>query len=153
MVFITRFLILFLSLLLCSPAWATVGVVKYPSGTPVQVCQPSDTNSNCGGGGSSGVSSFNTRTGPVTLSSSDVTTALTFTPLNATKLGTVTSTDFCHGDGSGNVTCADGNTYVTGTPWTGLYLPLGGGTLTGNLTLSTYNSKNRWWTSQQIKRT
>jgi hypothetical protein len=155
------------------------------------------------------------------------------TYLAASKLGTVTATDFCHGDGSGNVTCADGstyltaeadtldsvtgrgnttlhaitaggirsgsigvsgqysmykhisagvdwltslnpnaaqsanvdfylppalpastyllnmttggvigydtNTYVTGTPWTGLYLPLGGGTLTGNLTLSTHN--------------
>jgi hypothetical protein len=32
-------------------------------------------------GGSSGVSSFNTRTGAVTLSSSDVTTALTYTPV------------------------------------------------------------------------
>lgn len=36
-------------------------------------------------GGSSGVSSFNTRTGAVTLTSSDVTTALTFTPYNATN--------------------------------------------------------------------
>ena len=34
------------------------------------------------GGGSSGVSSFNTRTGAVTLSSSDVTGALTYTPAN-----------------------------------------------------------------------
>jgi len=47
---------------------------------------------------SGGVSSFNTRTGAVTLTSSDVTTALTFTPYNATNpngytsnLGTVTS--------------------------------------------------------------
>jgi len=45
--------ILFLSLLLCSPTWATVNVVRFPSGTPVQVCQPSDTNTNCGGGGGS----------------------------------------------------------------------------------------------------
>lgn len=34
------------------------------------------------GGGSSGVSSFNTRTGAITLTSSDVTTALTYTPLS-----------------------------------------------------------------------
>jgi hypothetical protein len=189
-------LALSLLLLLSSPTWATVNVVRFPSGTPVQVCQPSDTNTNCGGGGTSGVSSFNARTGAVTLSSSDVTTAvgsttydaygaasaITLAGLGGTtlaaaeaaitptelglvigtnvlaqrtfgtaannntgdflasgKLGTVTSTDFCHGDGSGNVTCVDGNTYVTGTPWTGLYLPLGGGTLTGNLTLSTHN--------------
>ena len=44
--------IIVLSLFLCSSAWATVPVERYPSGTPVQVCQPSDTNSNCGGGGS-----------------------------------------------------------------------------------------------------
>lgn len=36
-----------------------------------------------GGGGSSGVSSFNTRTGSVTLSSTDVTTALGFTPVTS----------------------------------------------------------------------
>jgi hypothetical protein len=45
--------ILLLSFLLCSPSWATVPVERYPSGTPVQVCVPSDTNSNCGGGGGS----------------------------------------------------------------------------------------------------
>lgn len=37
------------------------------------------------GGGSSGVSSFNTRTGAVSLTSSDVTTALTYTPYNSTN--------------------------------------------------------------------
>ena len=63
----------------------------------------------------------------------------TSTWLASGKLGTVTSTDFCHGDGSGNVVCTDGSTYVTGTPWTGLYLPLGGGTLTGDLALTTHN--------------
>lgn len=35
---------------------------------------------NCGGGGTSAVSSFNTRTGAITLSSVDVTDALTYTP-------------------------------------------------------------------------
>ena len=39
------------------------------------------------GGGSSGVSSFNTRTGAVTLTSSDVTTALGFTPVSSTGTG------------------------------------------------------------------
>lgn len=38
-----------------------------------------------GGGGGGGVSSFNTRTGAVTLTSGDVTTALTFTPYNASN--------------------------------------------------------------------
>lgn len=37
------------------------------------------------GGGGGGVTSWNTRTGAVTLSSPDVTTALTFTPYNATN--------------------------------------------------------------------
>jgi hypothetical protein len=44
----------------------------------------------------SGVASFNTRTGAVTLSSSDVTTALTFTPYNSTNPSgfiTISSTD------------------------------------------------------------
>ena len=61
---------------------------------------------------SSGVSSFNTRTGAVTLSSTDVTTALGFTPYNATNpsgytanTGTVTSVGLT---GSADVT-------VTGT--------------------------------------
>lgn len=40
---------------------------------------------NGGGAGTAGVSSFNTRTGAVTLSSGDVTGALTFTPYNATN--------------------------------------------------------------------
>jgi len=39
------------------------------------------------GGGSSGVSSFNTRTGAVTLTSSDVTTALTYTPVQSNGTG------------------------------------------------------------------
>ena len=47
---ITPSLILFLSLF-CVNAWATVPVQRFPSGTPVQVCVPSDTNVSCGGGG------------------------------------------------------------------------------------------------------
>lgn len=45
------------------------------------------------GGGGGGVSSFNTRTGAVTLSSGDVTTALGFTPGNVTLAGTETLTN------------------------------------------------------------
>jgi hypothetical protein len=41
-----------------------------------------------GSGASAGVESFNTRTGAVTLSSSDVTTALTYTPLAPSAIGT-----------------------------------------------------------------
>lgn len=46
-------------------ALATVAVVRYPSGTPVQVCQASDSNTNCGGtpggtpGGASGSIQYN----------------------------------------------------------------------------------------------
>lgn len=44
---ITLFLVL-----AANSSWATVGVVKYGSGTPVYVCQASDSNPQCGGGGS-----------------------------------------------------------------------------------------------------
>ena len=80
-------------------------------------------------GSAGGVSSFNTRTGAVTLTSSDVTTALTFTPYNSTNpagytsnVGTVTSvgltsTDFTVSGGpitsSGNITANLANTTVT----------------------------------------
>lgn len=43
------------------------------------------TASGEGGGGTAGVTSFNARTGAVTLVGSDVTTALTYTPYNATN--------------------------------------------------------------------
>lgn len=42
-----------------------------------------------GGGGSAGVSSFNTRTGTVTLTGADVTAALAYTPANAASLAAV----------------------------------------------------------------
>ena len=46
-----RWLILLLSLFFISTAQATVNVMRFPSGTPTSVCQPSDSNGNCGGGG------------------------------------------------------------------------------------------------------
>lgn len=57
------------------------------------------------GSGSSGVSSFNTRTGAVTLTSGDVTGALTFTPYNSTN-----PSGYISGITSGNVTTALGFT-------------------------------------------
>jgi hypothetical protein len=69
------------------------------------------TISASGGGG--GVTSFNTRTGAVTLSSSDVTTALGFTPYNS----------------------SNPSGYITSSALSS-YLPLSGGTLAGNLQIN-----------------
>jgi hypothetical protein len=64
--------------------------------------------------GKSGVASFNTRAGAVTLTSGDVTTALTFVPYNATNP-------------SSYQTAAQVSATVSG------YLPLAGGTVNGSL--------------------
>jgi phage gp45-like len=74
----------------------------------------------------SGVSSFNTRTGAVTLTSGDVTTALTFTPYNATNP-------------AGYQTAAQVATSL------GSYLPLSGGTITSNLTVNGGLTANTIW--------
>lgn len=61
---------------------------------------------NSSGGGVGGVTSFNTRTGAVTLSSGDVTTALTYTPANVVSpafSGTPTSPTPVFGDNSTKV--------------------------------------------------
>lgn len=70
-----------------------------------------------------GVTSFNTRTGAVTLSSSDVTAALGFTPYNSTNP-------------SGYITSSALSTYLTSTSAASIYLALAGGTLTGASTVS-----------------
>jgi hypothetical protein len=73
---------------------------------------------NAVAGGTAGVASFNTRTGVVTLSSPDVTTALTFTPYNATNP-------------SGYQTAANVTTSLVP------YAPLASPALTGNPTAPT----------------
>lgn len=127
-----------------------------------------------------GLSSFNTRTGDVTLSSSDVTTALGYTPvtnartitingttwdLSANRSFTVSAGTTLNGTGfvkaSGTTITYDNSTYLTGitsalvtgalgfTPYNATnpsgfitssalsaYLPLAGGTMTGNITFS-----------------
>jgi trimeric autotransporter adhesin len=81
------------------------------------------------GGGAAGVASFNTRTGAVTLTSADVTTALTFTPYNATNpsgyttnTGTVTSVATGTGLSGGPITATGtislANTAVTAGNYT-----------------------------------
>lgn len=60
-----------------------------PRRTPVVVLAGLRGVPGTGGGGSAGVSSFNTRTGPVTLTGSDVTTALAYTPADADSLSAV----------------------------------------------------------------
>lgn len=96
-----------------------------------------------------GVTSFNTRTGAVTLSSSDVTTALGYTPYNSTNpSGYITSSASITGnaatatalqtartingvsfDGTANITVADSTK-----------LPLSGGNLTGSIRVNTTGS-------------
>ena len=72
-------------------------------------------------GSAGGVTSFNTRTGAVTLTSSDVTTALTYTPYNATNpagyttnTGTVTTASIVTANGvSGSVATATTTPAIT----------------------------------------
>lgn len=77
------------------------------------------------GAGTSGVASFNTRTGTVTLTSADVTTALTFTPYNATNP-------------SGFQTAANVNTTLAAPPAIGSGTPAAGSftTLSASSTVS-----------------
>lgn len=60
-----------------------------PRRTPVVVLAGLRGAPGTGGGGSAGVSSFNTRTGAVTLTGADVTAALAYTPANAASLAAV----------------------------------------------------------------
>lgn len=62
-------------------------------------------------GSAGGVSSFNTRTGAVTLSSGDVTTALGFTPISANQ--TITLSGDLSGSGATSISATLANTAVT----------------------------------------
>lgn len=78
---------------------------------------------------SAGVSSFNTRTGAITLTSSDVTTALGYTPYNATNPSGYTNN-------TGTVTSVSGTGTVSGLTLTGSVTTSGSLTLGGTLTLT-----------------
>lgn len=68
-----------------------------PRRTPVVVLAGLRGVPGTGGGGGAGVSSFNGRTGVVSLTGSDVTTALAYTPADAASLATV-ATSGAYGD-------------------------------------------------------
>lgn len=84
------------------------------------------------GGGSAGVTSFNTRTGAVTLSSSDVTTALGYTPYNSTNPNGYTSN-------TGTVTSVSGTGTVSGLSLSGTVTTTGNITLAGTLAVTPSN--------------
>jgi predicted heme/steroid binding protein len=79
-----------------------------------------------------GVTSFNTRTGAITLSSSDVTTALGYTPYNATNPNGYTSN-------VGTVTSVGGTGTVSGLSLSGSVTTSGNLTLGGTLSLTSGN--------------
>ena len=84
------------------------------------------------GGGSSGVSTFNTRTGTVTLANTDVNTALGFTPYSNTNPNGYTSN-------VGTVTSVSGTGTVSGLTLTGTVAGSGSLTLGGTLSLTSGN--------------
>lgn len=79
-----------------------------------------------------GVTSFNTRTGAVTLSSGDVTTALGYTPYNSSNPSGYTSN-------TGTVTSVSGTGTVSGLTLTGSVTTSGSLTLGGTLSLTSGN--------------
>jgi hypothetical protein len=80
-------------------------------------------------GAVTGVASFNTRTGAITLTSLDVTSALTYTPYNATNPNGYTSN-------TGTVTSVSGTGTISGLTLTGNVTNSGSLTLAGALTLT-----------------
>jgi hypothetical protein len=84
---------------------------------------------------SSAVASFNTRTGAVTLNSTDVTTALGFTPANATTvsgLAPLASPTFTGTPAAPTPTAGDNSTKIATTAFvTGTFAPLANPALTG----------------------
>ncbi len=89
------------------------------------------TSASSGSGG--GVTSFNTRTGAVTLSSGDVTGALGYTPYNSSNPNGYTSN-------TGTVTSVSGTGSVSGITLSGTVTGSGSLTLGGSLSVSALNT-------------
>lgn len=98
-------------------------------------------------GSSGGVTSFNTRTGAVTLSSSDVTTALGYTPPNATTTQTVSgSWTFTSNDlNIGNATTSSTYYFGSGNTSSGntKYVYIGAGGAAGSSTYMFFGNENK----------
>ena len=100
------------------------------------------------GGGAAGVTSFNTRTGAVTLTSSDVTSALTYTPYSNTNptgyqtAAQVSSAISSGTAGSSNNANALGGVYPSGYLRTDGYQV--GSIMTGALLLNRGGAENAW---------
>lgn len=126
-----RYLILSLSLLLLiDKADATVAVVRYPSGTPVQVCQASDSNTNCGGSGSGGTVTQVNTTAPITGGPITTTGTIACNVASGSQPGCLSSADWTtfNGKGSGTVTSVATSNGITG------------GTITSTGTISGVNA-------------
>ena len=97
-------------------------------GSPSWLCtsyQPAAGYSGGGGGGGSGVSSFNSRTGAVTLTTSDITSALTYSPAN------IASPAFSGTPTAPTAAAGTNTTQIATTAFVHNYLPLAGGLMTG----------------------
>ena len=116
------------------PAGATEGLITF-NGSGVSQSGNTFTFS---GGGSSGVSSFNSRTGAVTLSSSDVTGALGYTPPSSAGLTSVTVSAGTGMSGGGTISSSGGSVTLNNAGVTrltaGTNVTLSGNT--GNITIS-----------------
>jgi Chaperone of endosialidase len=126
----------------------TVGSIIKSGGTSSQILMADGSVVTAGTGitisggtisasGSAGVSSFNTRTGAVTLSSSDVTTALGFTPYNSTN-----PSGYLTGITSSQVTTALGFTPYNATNPSGYITGITSSMVTTALGYTPYNSTN-----------
>lgn len=109
----------------------TAGVIKVGTGLSI------DGNGVLSSTATGGVTSFNTRTGAITLTSSDVTTALTYTPYNATN-----PAGYITGITSGMVTTALGYTPYNASNPAGYITGITSGMVTGALGYTPYNSSN-----------
>lgn len=74
---------------------ASSGLLEFYNGATrhgyINIASGADVNFNSSGGGSSGVTSFNSRTGAITLTSADITTVLGYTPANNSSTVDLTS--------------------------------------------------------------
>lgn len=146
-------------LVLADNSWATVNVVRFPSGTPVQVCQPNDTNSSCGGSGGSGTPGgsksdiqFYDTNGTLQIFGGN--SGLVYTGTGSTAgnvgIGTASPTALFQVGGTGNVgvnSTNPGQTLdVSGTTRSTMFIAGTGGITLGGVNNTTWPSGTSQWT-------